>query len=201
VTAVDFNPAAIKLARETANFMKLSTKFIAADLFEYEQERLFDAAVSFGVLHHTADCMGGAARLCNSVKKGGTVAVALYHKYGRAPFLQYFDELKKQGLTNAQLYNKYKELDDRTIDMINSGSWFRDQVLHPHETRHTLKEICEVFDKCRVTLTSTSINNFESIKNLDELFEKEKDFYAIGQQKLREKQYYPGFYVAIGIKL
>jgi 2-polyprenyl-3-methyl-5-hydroxy-6-metoxy-1,4-benzoquinol methylase len=71
VTAIDFNPIAIKLARDTAWLLNLSSKFETADLFSFNPAVQYNVAVSFGVLHHTADCMGGIEKLCSLVQGGG----------------------------------------------------------------------------------------------------------------------------------
>ena len=46
-------------------------------------------------------------------------------------------------------------------------SWFRDQVLHPHETQHTLIEVNEWLKEISFKLQSTSINNYKSLKRFD----------------------------------
>ena len=79
-------------------------------------------------------------------------------------------------------------------------SWFRDQVLIPHETQHTLEMVCKIFDEIEIDLVSTSINGFNPIYSREDLFEQEKALEEIGQQKLADHEYYPGFFVALGKK-
>ena len=59
--------------------------------------------------------------------------------------------------TNFQCIKKYI----RILDEQKLYSWFRDQVLHPHETQHTLEELTDVFKSCNYKIVSTSINKFE----------------------------------------
>ena len=41
-------------------------------------------------------------------------------------------------------FEKYKKLHKNIKDDKKIYSWFRDQVLHPHETQHTFEEISKV---------------------------------------------------------
>ena len=54
-----------------------------------------------------------------------------------------FKDLKKNDLENA-LFEEYKKLDKRSSDETHLRSWFKDQVLHPKETQHTLAEILPI---------------------------------------------------------
>ena len=38
------------------------------------------------------------------------------------------------------MFAEYKKLDARNSDELNKMSWFRDQMLHPKETQHTLEK-------------------------------------------------------------
>jgi hypothetical protein len=124
----------------------------------------------------------------------------LQNDNGAAPFLEYFEKLKQDGLSEGELFEHYKELDERTRNKTNSESWFRDQVLHPHETQHTLEEVCEVFRKCGVRLIATSINGFKPFDDETLLFEEEKSLYTRGMEMLNQRRYFPGFFVAVGRK-
>jgi hypothetical protein len=67
-------------------------------------------------------------------------------------------------------------------------------VLHPHETQHTLAEMVEVLHANRMELVSTSINRFQRINRLEDLFEAEKSLAQRGEEALAEKRYFPGFF-------
>ena len=121
--------------------------------------------------------------------------MGLYHKYGREPFLEYFKNLKDQSEQNK--FIAYKELHKNIKDEKKLLSWFRDQVLHPHETQHTFKEISEIFINNNFNIISTSINRFEKIKNLADLYEIEKSYREISLEKIKKKEYFPGFFVVV----
>lgn len=58
---------------------------IQADIFALPfREATFDAAYSIGVLHHTPDPRAAFERVAAMVKKGGGLAVYVYHGYGIA---------------------------------------------------------------------------------------------------------------------
>lgn len=200
VTAIDFNNVAIESAEATAKILGTGVKFECADLFHYTCAPK-DIVISIGVLHHTSDCRGGVERCIELTRSGGKVFIGLYHRYGRAPFLEYFESLKNQNFDEEYLFNKYRELDKRHLDDIQARSWFRDQVLHPYETQHTLKEIVEIFQKMNVKLVGTSINHYNEIESLEELYHMEYQMYDIGKRYLKDHNYYPGFFYVLGERI
>ena len=86
--------------------------------------------------------LGSCVQSPSIVKKNSYFFLGLYHKYGREPFLDYFRNM--ESLTEEQKFEKFKEL--RNLEnKKHAFSWFRDQVLHPHETVHTFEEINNLF--------------------------------------------------------
>jgi SAM-dependent methyltransferase len=201
VTGIDFNPMAIERAREVARRLNLAADFRVADLFLYEPDAPFDVAIAIGVLHHTNDCGAGLARLARTcVRPGGHLLVGLYHSYGRRPFLDHFRALRAAGASEEEMLARYRRLHSWIGDETQLRSWFRDQVLHPHETQHTLQEMAPVLERNGMRLVSTSINRFQPFDGLDELFEQEKTFAGIAEERLKTGQYFPGFFVFLARK-
>jgi len=180
--------------------LELQSKFLCKDLFVFAEKKgtaedYFDLIISLGVLHHTDNCIGAIKTICkNLLGKKGYFFVGLYHKYGREPFLKYFEDLKKLNLSEEELLLKYKELHDLKNET-HLKSWFRDQVLHPHETLHTIEEIIQLLPELGCRLVYTSINRFENIEDQYNLIEEEKNMRKISEQRLYEKKYFPGFFV------
>ncbi len=201
VTGVDFNPVAIERAESVARYLSISTKFETADLFSFSPSKRFDLVVSIGVLHHTNNCLAAIEHLiANTMTPDGHIYIGLYHTYGRRPFLRYFENLKTKGASEAELYTNYKKLHSNLSDETHLKSWFRDQVLHPHETQHTLREICQLFDNFGVELLSTSINRFQSFPDRTKLFELEENYENLGKEVLADGRYFPGFFTLLGRK-
>ena len=201
VTALDFNPVVIERAKGVAQALGVGTKFIVGDLFKYMPEEPFDIAVSLGVLHHTADCMSGVRHICrHCVKDGGHIMIGLYHKYGRKPFLDHFAEMARSGASEKKMLKEYGKLHSNIKDKTHLQSWFRDQVLHPHETQHTQKELGAVLGEEGFELKASSINRFQPFSQESELHDLEQGMEEIGKKKLKMNQYYPGFFVAIAQK-
>ena len=151
--------------------------------------------ISLGVLHHTDNCIGAIKAICkNLLSEKGYFFVGLYHKYGRKPFLKYFEDLKQLNISEEELLLKYRELHGLR-DETHLQSWFLDQVLHPHETLHTIEEIIQLLPDLDCRLVSTSINRFKSIEDQQKLIEEEKAMHKISEQRLYEKKYFPGFFV------
>ena len=200
VVGVDFNPYALERAQQVAEQLGLDNEFLCSDLFEFSRESAedkarFDLIVSLGVLHHTDKCLEAIKIISkNLLASNGYFFIGLYHKFGRKPFLDYFEDLKSKNLNENEIFLKYKELHNLKDDTLLK-SWFRDQVMHPHETQHTIEEIIGLLEEINCGLISTSINKFEEISNVLSLVEMEKNLSQISKDRLREKKYFPGFFV------
>lgn len=198
VTAIDFNSTVIEYAQKISAAMGLDTRFLTSDLFLYSPEERFDVAVSLGVLHHTGDVARATRRISQDfVKPGGHFLLGLYHLYGRRPFLQHFEGMRSAGADNEALFAEYRRLHSNLKDDTHLRSWFRDQVLHPHESQHTLREISEVLASANMEIVSTSINRFQDIDNLDALFEREQQLEQTSRDRLASGSYFPGFFVVL----
>ncbi len=197
---IDFNPIAIIRARAVARDLEIDTRFEVADLFNYRPDKRFSLVTCIGVLHHTDDCLGGLAHIADSmVDVDGRMFIGLYHAFGRRPFSAHFDKMKNQGASTEELYGEFKRLrtgggaspQDETL----MRSWFRDQVLHPHETRHTFMEIMPVMDRLGFAIESTSTNHFEAMPTRSELMAQEEELENTGRSALAEGRYFPGFFL------
>jgi|TARA_B100002003_G_C14120887_1_gene539105 2-polyprenyl-3-methyl-5-hydroxy-6-metoxy-1,4-benzoquinol methylase len=200
-SGIDYNSVAIKQAQEIASRLGIKSDFIESDLFEFQPSEPYGLVTSVGVLHHTNNCIEGLLHIFrHCIRRGGYAFIGLYHKYGRKPFLDHFNDLKRQGLSEEKLLKEFMKLRSGSGDKLHDLSWFYDQVLHPHETQHTLKELIPVLHSENMELISSSINKFESFKTEDELIEKEKSYYTLATKKLRDKIYFPGFFVFLAKK-
>ena len=196
VHAIDFNPVAVERAEAVARALGSPASYEVADLFLYNPAQAADIAVSIGVLHHTNDCHEAIRRVIDRcVSPGGYAFIGLYHTHGRRPFLDHFRDMQQQGASQDEMFARYRELMPQAADVTHARSWFRDQVLHPHETQHSLAEMLPLIEECGTDLISTSINRFEPIRSVAELLEQEQSYEDISRQWLRENRYFPGFFV------
>jgi SAM-dependent methyltransferase len=197
---VDFNDVAIARTRTVADALGVAIVARTADLFLFEPDRPFDLVASIGVLHHTNDCHAALRRVCTAlVRPGGHVFISLYHRHGRRPFLDHFARLRDQGASEDQLLAEYRRLHPHP-DEIYLRSWFRDQVLHPHETQHTLAELMPILDDCGMTVVATTINQFAAFRNIGEVLAQEESLEQRGIERLREGRYFPGVFVFLARK-
>jgi 2-polyprenyl-3-methyl-5-hydroxy-6-metoxy-1,4-benzoquinol methylase len=203
VTGVDFNPVAVEFAKRVSASLGVAASFEQVDLFAFEPDRPYDVVVSLGVLHHTADCMGALRRLCrHTVRRGGFLFVGLYHLHGRRPFLQHFGEMKRRGANDDAMLAEFARLiGNQPIDHTHLVSWFRDQVLHPHETQHTLSECANVLLTEKMELLSTSLNDYARVTSMSAVFEQEEALEDVGRKRLLEGRYYPGFFCFLARRL
>lgn len=184
VTAIDFNPIVIERAQFVAEYLGQYSKvnFQVADLFEYKIEPV-DLIVSLGVLHHTEDCMGALTKICQSAENH--IFIGLYHKYGRKPFLEEFKSMDNED----KMFERYCELDSRFTDETHLRSWFRDQVLHPHETTHTMEEVNEILYENNMELIWSSIEGDEKL------------YEDLTRAKLSNNEYWPGFFTFLARRI
>ncbi len=196
VVGIDFNPVAVERARAVAAELQLSTELRVEDLFLYAPAAPFDLVISLGVLHHTDDCRAGVARVFEHfLAPGGHAFIGLYHVHGRGPFLEHFQQMRGAGASEDALFAEYRRLQPQLKDATQARSWFRDQVLHPHETQHSLAEMLEIMAAAGVELVATSINRFEPIGSIDEVVAEEAGYRAIAEERLQQGRYFPGFFL------
>lgn len=202
VTGIDFNPVALNFARAVAKTLGVGTDFVESNLFAFAPEHKFDLVTSIGVLHHTADCLGALFRLCDHlVRPGGFAFVGLYHRLGRAPFLDYFAKLRAEGTDEETLYRIFTAMfTDQALDETHARSWFRDQVLHPHETQHTLSDVLPVLEAARMSLIATSFNDYRRGEKLEAVLEQEQGLAEQARVELAAGRYFPGFFCFLARK-
>ena len=196
VKGIDYTLKAIEIAKNVSRKIKTKNIFESCNLFDYEDQKKYDLVISIGCLHHTNDCKAAFNKICSYVKKGGYVYLGLYHLYSRIPMLNYLrDQVFWYG--NEYGYNVFKRMNLDMESPEQSYSWFRDQVLHPQETQHTLKEVISWLNESSFELVSTSINNYQNLKNdtLEELYKFEKVLEKISFKKNRfDHIFSPGFF-------
>lgn len=197
IIGVDFNPVAIEYANKIKQKCNLDCNFITSDIFEFNTKEKFDIIISLGALHHTNNCHEAIKHISKFGEKN-YIFLGLYHKYGREPFLNYFYTMKNQS--EDYKFEQYKKLHRNIKDDKKIYSWFKDQVLHPHETQHTFEEISTVLIDIGYSILSTSINKFEKIKTLKNIFSLEKKLYDVSIKKIKENEYFPGFFITCGKK-
>lgn len=201
VRAIDFNPVVVERAREMARLLKQDVAFEVADLFTWQPASPAALVCSIGVLHHTDNCIAAVERCCREFcAPGGHVFIGLYHLHGRRPFLDHFARLQAEGVPEEALFAEYRRLHPQLTDETFARSWFRDQVLHPHETQHTLREMLPVLERQGMDLVATSINGFRPITDLPAILAREERMAEDGEAALAKGEYYPGFFVFLARK-
>jgi carbamoyltransferase len=198
VMGVDLNPVALRQAKSVARFIAGSadTEFVETDLFSFAPNRTFDVVNSLGVLHHTPDCHEAIRRVVRWIVPGGYLHLGLYHRHGRQPFLDHFKVRIDRGESEDQLLEEFRRLNPDITDETHMRSWFRDQVLHPHESLHTYPEIDELLRDCGCVIEATSLNGFGALPSASRIAALEESCETASRKALRPKgRYYPGFFV------
>ncbi|MBU0552639.1 class I SAM-dependent methyltransferase [Myxococcota bacterium] len=192
---VDFNPTALRRAEAVGLALESPARFERGDLFAWSPGAPREVVTSIGVLHHTDHCLAALEHIAaRFVAPGGHLFIGLYHAYGRRPFLEHFRQLRATSADEEALLARYRQLHPLK-DETHLRSWFRDQVLHPHETQHTLAEVLPVLDRLGYTLKRTSINGFAPFEDRAALLDLEPSLEARGVEALAANRYYPGFFL------
>ena len=198
-TGVEFAAKAIARARSVSRRLKTTvlTSFVVADLFDFGGQSA-DLVSCIGVLHHTRCAREGLERIRRFVSSRKYLYLGLYHRHGRKPFLDLFQDLVAREGEDAA-FREYVALDaSRGGDETHRRSWFRDQVLHPHESSHTLAEVAAWLDAAGFAIERTSINRFQPFDHLDALFEAEKGYEELSRRaNVVERRYFRGFFTVL----
>ncbi len=218
IVGIDACESAINRASEVSKQLSLKTRvrYYCVDLFNINSIRLNDTnkfylVNTLGVLHHTYDCRQALLSILNLVEDGGFIHIGLYHKYGRRPFLELFQKYREEWEASSsesrrreieeQAFLAYRELNFPTTEETLLRSWFRDQVLHPHESQHTFQEVYYWLTECGFQCVTTSINQFQRVRAWEGLFNEEKKMYDLSYKRnYEEKSYFPGFFVVLAQK-
>jgi SAM-dependent methyltransferase len=117
--------------------------FVQMNLFRpCFKQQAFDLVVCNGVLHHTADPLGGFNSIARLVKPNGVIVIGLYNKIGRltTDFKRFLFRVSADKLSflDAHMRNKQYNADRKR-------AWFFDQYKHPHESKHSYSEVLDWF--------------------------------------------------------
>jgi len=202
IMGIDFNPRAVRQALAVSRLVPGAERIDldVADVFAFEPPRHFDVINSLGVLHHTKDCIGAIRRLCSWLERGDRLHIGLYHSYSRRPFLDHFKRMQDKGASVEEMFAEFRKLKFGVTDEVHLYSWFRDQVIHPHETQHSYEEIAGLLEDEGLRVCSTSINKFKQLPEKSALVAMEKEMQQYAAERLAKGYYLPGFFTVLAVK-
>jgi SAM-dependent methyltransferase len=154
VIGADLCLNSLRLAKSFRDrFSIANAQFVQMNLFRPPfPDETFDLVICNGVLHHTSDPEGGFHAIARKVKPGGRIIVGLYNWLGRLPTLWRRALIETFG-------DRWAALDPRLRgSRLNSGrwaAWYMDQYRHPHESRHSMAEVEQWFDRSGFDLKLT----------------------------------------------
>jgi carbamoyltransferase len=146
VYGADLCRNSLRLAQQFRTRNQLDTvHFLQMNLFRpVFPDASFDLVISNGVLHHTDDPHGGFRSIATLVRPGGYIIIGLYNRYGRI-----WTDLRRRLFQWSG--NRFQFLDgylaDPAVDSHKKRIWFADQYRHPHESKHSIEEVCGWFDE------------------------------------------------------
>ncbi len=146
VIAVDLCLNSLRLGEQFRKQHGLDrVQFAQMNLFRpcFKREQ-FDVILCNGVLHHTADSFGGFRRLPPMLKPGGHIVIGLYNRFGRV-----LTDMRRQVFRLTRGRAKWIDpiLRNSSRSEAQSWAWFADQYSNPHESKHTIGEVLQWFDR------------------------------------------------------
>ncbi len=207
VIGADMCLNSLKLAKEFKKKMKIkNVEFQEMNLFKpIFKPNTFDYIICNGVLHHTGNPFGGFQSISKLIRPGGYIVIGLYNKYGRIP-----TDLRR--IIFKITGNNFKSLDpyikSKKLEKVKEDTWFADQYLNPHESKHTIDEVLSWFDKCGFefinAIPKTSLSS--SFKEDEKLFSKSPigsklDHFLVQLGMLLAGGSEGGFFTMIGRKI
>jgi SAM-dependent methyltransferase len=134
-------------------FAIVNADFLQMNLFRPPfADASMDVVVSNGVLHHTSDPEGGFRSIAAKLKPGGYILIGLYNWLGRLPTLWRRRLIEMFGDRMAKLDSRLRRGE------LNTGrraAWFRDQYMHPHESKHSMDEVLRWFERNQIEFVSS----------------------------------------------
>ena len=108
----------------------------------------FDVVLCNGVLHHTSDPFAGYRGLVPLLRPGGTIVIGLYNRWGRL-----MTDLRRQIFRATGGRGRWLDpyLRGARLSRDKERAWFADQYRHPHESKHTMGEVLDWFDRTDVS--------------------------------------------------
>ena len=162
----------------------------------------FDVVISNGVLHHTSDPYLAFQSISRLVKPGGYILIGLYHQYGRliTDTRRFIFKLSGDRFTFLD-----PNLRRASSSRAKKKAWFMDQYKHPHESKHTIGESIQWFEKNGFDFVKSipSTHPFKPFSTTERLFEPEKPAGTLARWFAELKMVLGGseqggFFVAIG---
>jgi SAM-dependent methyltransferase len=215
VCGIDLCPRPLERARATARALGVASRvrFEEGDFLsppDWLQSERFAVVSSLGAMHHMRDCERAVRTAASLVQPGGWLHIGLYHRHGRAPLLRHFQDItdawraapgdETRGRIELEGLGRWKSLQHGPYSDTFLLSWFRDQVLHPHETQWTLGELLSWFVDEGVEPLSTSLDRFSERPDWRAVVAAEPAQADAAHARLREGCYFPGFFTLLGRK-
>jgi len=207
VVAADLCLNSLRLGKQFAQQNRIdSVNFVQMNLFKPAVKRnAFDLVISNGVLHHTQDPEGAFRSIASLVRPGGYIIVGLYHYWGRL-----ITDMRRVVFraTNQRLISLDPNLRGTDASTPKARAWFADQYAHPHESKHTIRECLQWYERTGIEFTKSipSTHLFRDFSENESLFHAEQPANAI-EALLKEMSFFRngsregGFFTMIGRKV
>jgi SAM-dependent methyltransferase len=174
VFATDMCLNSLRLGQQFARTHHLDrVRFVQMNLFRpvFKPGR-FDLVISNGVLLTTFDPFRGFQSISRLVKPGGYILIGLYHRYGRL-----ITDLRRVVFRLSGGRFRWLDPNLRNPDWSEERkrAWYADQYLHPNETKHTIGQVLDWFERTGFSFVKSIPRSkpFQPFGESDRLFEPE----------------------------
>ncbi|MEO5367907.1 MAG: methyltransferase domain-containing protein [Magnetococcus sp. WYHC-3] len=173
ITAIDLSAASLAYAKRKADELGMDyIRFGIADILKIrELKQSFDLIEANGVLHHMRDPQAGWQALCDVLKPGGYMMIALYSEIGRRSIVAAREYIAQQNIPNTEdgirkLRRQVKKLPEshpvkRTADRLDfySMSDCRDLLFHVQEHRFSTHQLKKNIDALGLEFLGFKLDN------------------------------------------
>ncbi len=149
VEAFDLCCSSLSKGKELAKRLRLEVDFKRCNIFDFTTKKRFDHIFCLGVLHHTSNPYTGFCRLAAHCKKGGTITIGLYNRYGR--FLHRIKRLwirlnAGEDIDRRMAYVE-RTIYGRTFKNQHEEVYAADKYANVYESYHSIGEILDWFNR------------------------------------------------------
>ncbi len=177
VVAFDATLESLRLGEQFAKKYNLQNcQFVLGDLFSDPFEKdYFDYVWCSGALHHTDNPQQGFEIISNWVKPEGYIIIGLYNTISRlrTNLRQFIFKLFGSSEKAKKIIYFIDPIIRQTQSTEKKDAWFNDQYLHPIESKHTLTEVLNWFDKSGIEYISSVPSCTAERNDMTKIFEKQ----------------------------
>jgi len=203
ILAVDLSTSSLAYAvRKAAEYKISNVMFRQGDILQLGKlNRTFDCIFSSGVLHHMQDPMKGWRVLCDLLKPGGQMRIALYSMHARRHILTAREVIAREGYgVDADSMRSFRRKSTHLLDVETLANlrgfndyyslpMYRDLLFHVQEENIDIPELAKRLETLDLIFDGFSIDDVQIVRNYLSLYPDDKQALSFERWDVVEKKY------------